>query len=112
MSFFLFFSVNLYHMTTSDWLYQITNYAITEFVQGRTRRWAVGWSFTDMHLPDASRLVPGLLLPSLFNNFKFFFRIVTGTDPFHHDGSSSVPTHAFSQYTNPIIPELLIPRVI
>ena len=43
-----------------------------------------------------------------------FFRIVTGADPraFHHDGSSAIPTHAFSQYTNPIILELLIPHVI
>ena len=37
-------------------LKQITNYAITEFDQGRTRRWAVGWLFTDMHIPDATRL--------------------------------------------------------
>ncbi|KAG5651805.1 hypothetical protein H0H81_007327 [Sphagnurus paluster] len=30
----------------------ITNYAITEFVQGQTRRWAVGWSHSSYRLSD------------------------------------------------------------
>jgi len=39
---------------------QISNYAITEFIQGRTRRWAIGWSFSETRLPDVS-------LPFSFN---------------------------------------------
>jgi len=34
------------------WTSKVDNYAVTEFVQGQTRRWAIGWSFQDARLPD------------------------------------------------------------
>ncbi|KAE9409094.1 hypothetical protein BT96DRAFT_579378 [Gymnopus androsaceus JB14] len=38
--------------------HSIDNYIVTEFIQGQTRRWAVGWSFSDVRLPDTISRIP------------------------------------------------------
>ncbi|KAI5119688.1 hypothetical protein M0805_003575 [Coniferiporia weirii] len=39
--------------------YKIDNYALTELVQGQTRRWAIAWSFADARVPDTlARALP------------------------------------------------------
>ena len=48
---------DLYHLNQT----RITKYAITEYDQGRTRRWAVGWSLTNMILPDSKSSVSELV---------------------------------------------------
>lgn len=41
--------------------HQIDNYALTELVQGQTRRWVLAWSFSDVRLPDVSPLTSSAL---------------------------------------------------
>ncbi|KIJ61690.1 hypothetical protein HYDPIDRAFT_115472 [Hydnomerulius pinastri MD-312] len=45
--------------------HQVENYAITEFVQGQTRRWAVAWSFGTLRLPDAYARIANPALQSI-----------------------------------------------
>ncbi|KAG0694908.1 hypothetical protein DFH29DRAFT_761649, partial [Suillus ampliporus] len=48
--------------------HSVDNYAITEFVQGQTRRWAIGWSFQDARLPDTFARISN---PTLQNVMPF-----------------------------------------
>ncbi|KAL1720191.1 hypothetical protein EV715DRAFT_272069 [Schizophyllum commune] len=43
----------------------IDNYAITELVQGQTRRWAIGWSLITVRLPDSLARVSSQALQSV-----------------------------------------------
>ncbi|KAI0799986.1 S-adenosyl-L-methionine dependent methyltransferase [Fomes fomentarius] len=43
----------------------ITNYGVTELVQGQTRRWVIAWSFGDRRLPDRIGRLPHHGLQSL-----------------------------------------------
>ncbi|KAI4525110.1 hypothetical protein K525DRAFT_277705 [Schizophyllum commune Loenen D] len=45
--------------------HEIDNYAISELVQGQTRRWAIGWSFTTLRLPDSLARVSSQALQSV-----------------------------------------------
>ena len=36
--------------------HNVDNYALTELVQGQTRRWVIAWSFSDLRIPDVSPL--------------------------------------------------------
>lgn len=56
---------------------QIDNYAITELVQGQTKRWAVAWSFKGWRLEDVSQL----LVLELVLAFAFH-RLVSSAPPF------------------------------
>lgn len=44
---------------------KIENYAVTEFIQGKTRRWAVAWSYGDVHLPDSLARIPNRTLQNI-----------------------------------------------
>ncbi|KAF8438425.1 S-adenosyl-L-methionine dependent methyltransferase [Boletus edulis BED1] len=45
--------------------HEVDNYAITEFVQGQTRRWAIAWSFGTLRLPDSLARIANPTLQSI-----------------------------------------------
>ncbi|KAG8216218.1 hypothetical protein J3R82DRAFT_8256 [Butyriboletus roseoflavus] len=44
---------------------EVDNYAITEFIQGQTRRWAIAWSFGTLRLPDSLARIANPTLQSI-----------------------------------------------
>ncbi|KAJ8591203.1 S-adenosyl-L-methionine dependent methyltransferase [Rhizopogon salebrosus TDB-379] len=58
--------------------HNVDNYAITEFVQGQTRRWAIGWSFQDVRLPDTLARVSNPALQSIMPSRNTLHRAFPG----------------------------------
>ncbi|OJA13960.1 hypothetical protein AZE42_03613 [Rhizopogon vesiculosus] len=63
--------------------HNVDNYAITEFVQGQTRRWAIGWSFQDARLSDTIARISN---PALQN-------IMPSRNTLHHSFPSARPAN-------------------
>jgi len=66
---------------------KISNYAIGEITQGRTKRWAIAWSFGDSRLPDPVGRPTSLALTSL----------LPPSNTFTHPLPSDVPASAVSR---------------
>ncbi|KAG1750352.1 S-adenosyl-L-methionine dependent methyltransferase [Suillus paluster] len=58
--------------------HSVDNYAITEFVQGRTRRWAIGWSFQDARLPDTFARISNPTLQNMMPPRNTLHRVFPG----------------------------------
>jgi len=57
--------------------HQVDNYAITEFVQGQTRRWAIAWSFGTLRLPDSLARITNPALQSIMPSRTTLYQRVT-----------------------------------
>ncbi|OBZ66401.1 putative methyltransferase-like protein C27D7.08c [Grifola frondosa] len=67
--------------------HQIDNYAISDLVQGQTRRWVMAWSFGDARLPDSLARIPNPALQSIMplrNTFHQVFEQARSADNLAH----------------------------
>jgi hypothetical protein len=81
----------------------VENYAITELVQGQTRRWVLGWSFDEVRLPDVrisanKETTSGIMLTTWYlcaehcESFKYRSPSPTSSPQFHRS------THAHASH--------------